>query len=66
MEAHYDYMPAQTQHSEPPDVEKKLSDSDKELLNLIAEIIVTIILEEEEWTQSATSDSVFATNQDIL
>jgi len=29
-------------------VKKTLSDSDKELLNLIAEIIVKIILEEEE------------------
>ena len=48
MEAHYNHMTVQTQHSEPADVEKKLSDSDKELLNLIAEIIVTIILEEEE------------------
>lgn len=48
MEAYYDHMPAQTQHSEPLDVEKKLSDSHKELLNLIAEIIVKILLGEEE------------------
>jgi len=48
MEPHNNSIIKQSERSETFDVEKILSDSDKQLLNLIAEIIVKIIVEEEE------------------
>jgi len=48
MEPQDEPLYGQNQHSDAVDVEKSLPDSEKELLNLIAEIIVKIILEEEE------------------
>jgi hypothetical protein len=48
METHSDATIKENEHSEGANVQKKLSDSDKELLNLIAEIIVKIVMLEEE------------------